>query len=67
MLSDSIRDISFGGSTYRFHRPNGRPWTLYWSDGWETVREATKALGWVVTDGGPGTYGHTTITLPEGN
>ena len=53
-----MKTIKFAGKTFEFHNPNGFGWTLLWSDGWEIVDEAAKALGWKRIHHGRNAYGH---------
>jgi hypothetical protein len=57
-MNETTKDLTYKGKTFTFHNPNGFGWTLLWSNGWELVDEAAKAMGWKRTNHGRASYGH---------
>ena len=62
-MKTETKEQTYKGKTFRFHNPNGQPFTLLWSDGWELADDAAKALGWKRINHGPATWGHVSYRL----
>ena len=58
-----LKTVQYKGKTFEFHNPNGYGWTLLWSNGWELVEEACKALGWERRTYGKSSFGHVSYHL----